>query len=120
VPQISCRKQLSFGKMNSRGRRRGEGGGDESSSEDEGYELGEAGEYAGKCCSWKSHLGLLKREMSTGSKLLRDGSQSGTRWQRLIIHPDYWYVHYLVSPLPLSLYLFLYLCGSICLIHSGR
>ncbi|XP_059454384.1 potassium channel KOR1-like [Corylus avellana] len=77
--------------MNSRGRRGGGEGGDESSSEDEGYVVGEVGDYSGKCCSWKSHLGSLKRELSTGSKLLRDGSQPGTRWQRLIIHPDYWW-----------------------------
>jgi len=84
----------------SSGGRRG-GGGDES--EDEGYVVGELGDHSGKL-SWKRHMALFRRELSTGSRLLRDGSRPGSRWERFLIHPDYWYV----PSLSLS-----HLCGSL-------
>jgi hypothetical protein len=82
----------------SSGGRRG-GGGDES--EDEGYVVGELGDHSGKL-SWKKHMALFRRELSTGSRLLRDGSRPGSRWERFLIHPDYWYVPSLSLSLSLT------------------
>ena len=86
--------------MNTAEGRRG-GGGEES--EDEGYEIDEVRDSSK--WSWKRPMKALRRELS-GDGLGRDGLGregawgTGTRLERLVIHPDNWYCN---RP-PLSLF----------------
>jgi hypothetical protein len=93
--------------MNTAGGRRG-GGGEES--EDEGYEIDEVRDSSK--WSWKRPMKALRRELS-GDGLGRDGLgregawSTGTRLERLVIHPDNWYCNR--PPLSLSLTLCVYM-----------
>ena len=82
----------------------GRRGGVGEESEDEGYEIDEVRDSSK--WSWKRPMKALRRELS-GDGLGRDGLGregawgTGTRLERLVIHPDNWYCNR--PPLSLSL-----------------